>query len=190
MRRSDPVRAAIERFCERFSTADVEGFDASIADDAEAFVIGTQRWTGGREEWLGNFKFLVDNGLVVPDGSGVRVEATDVRAYAATRAGRSAHVAWSGGHGTHAPARQGSELVGREGPREEVSLCEVAAELGEAGPLLPRLHALGDDLEAESVRQLHRAAQDRSVGRVVRDAGDEGAVDLDLVDRQLAQVGE
>ena len=82
MQRSDAVRTAIERFCERFSTADLEGFDAAIADDAEAFVIGTQRWTSGRDEWLGNFRFLVDNGLVVPDGSGVRVEAGNVRGYA------------------------------------------------------------------------------------------------------------
>jgi ketosteroid isomerase-like protein len=92
MERSDAVRGAIESFCKQFSTADVAGFDASIAADPEAFVIGTQRWTSGREEWLGNFRFLVDNALVLPDGSGVRVEAGDIRAYAEGSLGWA--VAW------------------------------------------------------------------------------------------------
>jgi ketosteroid isomerase-like protein len=93
MERSDQVRAAVERLFERFPTADLEGFDASIAADPESFVIGTQRWTSGRDEWLGNFRFLVDNGLVVPDGSGVRLEAGDVRAFA--EGGLGWAVAWT-----------------------------------------------------------------------------------------------
>jgi ketosteroid isomerase-like protein len=80
--RSDAVLAAVERFCRQFSTADVEGFEASIARDADAFVIGTQRWTSGRDEWLGNFRFLVENGIVRPDGSGARVEPSALRAWA------------------------------------------------------------------------------------------------------------
>ena len=82
MQRSEAVEAAIERFCERFSTADVEGFAAAVADDPDAFVIGTQRATSGRAEWMGNFALLVEKGLVRPDGSGVRVEPSGIRGFA------------------------------------------------------------------------------------------------------------
>lgn len=82
MERSDAVRSAVERFAECFAHADVEGFAAAIADEAEAFVIGTQRSTSGRDEWLENFGFLVDKGLVLPDGSGLRLELHELRGFA------------------------------------------------------------------------------------------------------------
>lgn len=82
MQHSEAVAAAIERFCEHFTRADLDGFRSAVADDAEAFVIGTQRWTTGREQWMANFRALVDNAVVLPDGSGARVEPADVRGYA------------------------------------------------------------------------------------------------------------
>ena len=52
MQQSTEVRDAIERFYERLSAGDVAGTAATISDDPEAFVIGTQRIGGGREAWL------------------------------------------------------------------------------------------------------------------------------------------
>ncbi len=54
----------------------------------------------------------------------------------------------------------------------------------------PVLHALGDDLEAEVVAEVDRRADDDQVTLVAQHRRDERAVDLQLVDRHLAQVGE
>src|SRR5579859_4638939 len=69
-------------------------------------------------------------------------------------------------------AEESGELVGGGGWADQVALGDVAAEVGEAVPLLARLDALGDDGRPERVRELDRAANDRLVVRVGGDAGD------------------
>ena len=54
MDESREVRDTLMRFYERLSAGDVDGTAATIADDPEAFVIGTQRIGDGRESWLGS----------------------------------------------------------------------------------------------------------------------------------------
>ncbi len=81
MERSVDVRDAVERFIHRFGAGDLDGFDASISADEEAFIIGTQRWVGDRAEWVGNFRALVDKNLVGPGGLGLRIDAGEIRAF-------------------------------------------------------------------------------------------------------------
>jgi hypothetical protein len=103
---SDGVARAFERFCERFNAGDLDGFDAAIAADAESFVIGTQRWTSGRAEWLGNYRALVDRGLVGPQGAGLRVEVSRLRGFDEGSAGwATAWVTFVFPDGTRLPTR-------------------------------------------------------------------------------------
>src|SRR2546423_1793539 len=74
--------------------------------------------------------------------------------------------------------------------RQEVALRRVAAELDEAIPDLGRLDALGDDAEAEVAAEVDRRADDPCVLLLAVHRHHEGAIDLDLVHRQLAQVRE
>lgn len=74
MQGSAEVRDAVTRFYDRISAGDVEGTSATIAGDAEAFVIGTQRVGGGREAWMESVR---ENAQM-----GVRFRAGDVRAWA------------------------------------------------------------------------------------------------------------
>ena len=50
--------------------------------------------------------------------------------------------------------------------------------------------ALGDDLEAQVPAEVDDRPHDRHVLALAAEAGDEAAVDLDLVDRQALQVGQ
>lgn len=76
----------------------------------------------------------------------------------------------------------------RQWPRERVALDQFAVQAGERGPGVVVLDALGDDAHAEAVGEAERRAHDRLGGRVAAHLGDEGAVDLDLVDGQRAEV--
>ena len=57
-------------------------------------------------------------------------------------------------------------------------------------PLAFGFHSLGNDVEAQSLAQRNDRLADCSIVRVRQDVGDEGAVDLDLVERQTLQVGQ
>lgn len=74
MQQSNEVRAAVERFYERMSAGDIEGTSAAIADDPEAFVIGTQRLGSGREAWMGSVR---ENAAI-----GVAFNPGNIRAWA------------------------------------------------------------------------------------------------------------
>lgn len=102
MKESDEVRDVVLQFYERMSAGDVEGTSATIDDDPEAFVIGTQRIGSGREAWMssvtenaeagvvfmagairawqeGDFGWAVDEPtIVLPDGTGVPTRMTAV----------------------------------------------------------------------------------------------------------------
>src|SRR5919198_1298497 len=68
MQESGEVRETVERFYERISAGDVEGTSATIADDPEAFAIGTQRIGGGREMWLDAVRENAAMGVVFEPG--------------------------------------------------------------------------------------------------------------------------
>ena len=90
------------------------------------------------------------------------------------------------------------ELIGQhalerghlERRREQVALAGVAAELAQVGELGLVLDALGDRPQPERAAELDERLDQRV--RLVRagGGGDERAVDLQRVDRQLLQVGE
>ena len=63
MQQSSEVRGAVERFYECISKGDVEGTSATIADDPEAFVIGTQRIGSGREAWMSSVRENAEMGV-------------------------------------------------------------------------------------------------------------------------------
>lgn len=75
MDESIEVRDAVARFYERLSAGDVDGTAATIADDAGAFVIGTQRIGEGRAAWLESVRENAE--------FGVAFEAGAIRAWAA-----------------------------------------------------------------------------------------------------------
>ena len=116
MQASDGVSRAFERFCGRFNAGDLDGFDAAIAADEESFVIGTQRWAKGRAEWLGNYKALVDRGLVGPQGAGLRVEVSGLRGFDEGSVGwAAAWVTFVFPDGTRLPTRTTSVFRNRDG---------------------------------------------------------------------------
>ena len=63
-------------------------------------------------------------------------------------------------------AQQPAEVRRRQRARDVEALREVAAELAQARPRLVALDALGDDPQAEVVREVDRGAHDRGVGGV------------------------
>ena len=83
------------------------------------------------------------------------------------------------------------ELGGRQRPREQVALPAVAAEAHELAALVLVLDPLGDDAQVEREAERDDRAHERVVvGVRVADPVDERAVDLERVDREVAQVGE
>ena len=74
--------------------------------------------------------------------------------------------------------------VGLERLADEVALHEVAAAAREELALRLGLDALGDDAHVERVRQRDDGGDDRALLAVLRQLGDEAAVDLQLVDRE------
>src|SRR4051812_1779594 len=84
---------------------------------------------------------------------------------------------------------RGGDLA-RLRPGEVEALPEVAAERPQFGELQRRLDALGRHRQAERVTQSHDRGDDRGVVGIVTEAVDEGAVDLEGVDRQRLQVAE
>lgn len=79
MQQSNEVREAVARFYERISAGDTDGAVATIADDADAFVIGTQRIGGGREAWIASVRENTQMGVVF--------EAGEIRAWGEGDAG-------------------------------------------------------------------------------------------------------
>ena len=67
-------------------------------------------------------------------------------------------------------------------------LCLVASELSEQCQLRCRLDAFSDHPKPEGVRQLDDRSDDGQRGVVRGDVGDEGLINLDKRDRELAQI--
>ncbi len=77
-----------------------------------------------------------------------------------------------------------------DGSGVEVSLGLVAAKGLEVGELVVGLDAFGDCAQSEGVGQRDDGGDDGFVVGVGGDAGHEGAVDLDDVDREPFEVGQ
>lgn len=76
MERSGEAAAGLAKLYAAFNEKDRAAFDARILDHPDAFVIGTQRWSGSRARWIENFDELVESGM------DVRLEAFDIQAFA------------------------------------------------------------------------------------------------------------
>src|SRR6185312_10429209 len=82
----------------------------------------------------------------------------------------------------HARGRRG------ERPAEVKSLRRLTAELAQALELLLGLDALGDGVQPETAGDPDDGAHDRRIVRVGCHVANEGAVDLQSIDRQMLQI--
>src|SRR3954451_4920861 len=122
--------------------------------------------------------------IVAPPGCPARLSAQPLccKRYYPDRSGRSDGIAGREPRG---------ELVARHRSGEQVALGDPDARGLERVDLLGELDALGDGLEAERLADEQHGARDVvGAGRRVLGRRDEAAVDLHLVHRQRAQVGE
>src|SRR5208283_3238061 len=83
---------------------------------------------------------------------------------------------------------QGLHSGGAHRPGHQEPLAVAAAHLAQGGELARLLDALGDDLQAEVAADLHHGPGQQGERVVVAEAGHERGIDLDDVQRQLAQV--
>jgi hypothetical protein len=74
--------------------------------------------------------------------------------------------------------------------REQIALRVLAAVLLQQGVLPFRLHALRHHRQLQAVRQRDDRRHDGAVFRTLFQVLDEGAVDLDLLDREALQVSQ
>ena len=84
----------------------------------------------------------------------------------------------------------GVDLARVDRRAEVVALRQATAFGVEHRELLGALDALGDRVEAEAAAEAEERAQDRLRARIVLQRADEGAVELDLVEREAAQIAE
>src|SRR5919112_5801682 len=84
----------------------------------------------------------------------------------------------------------GLQVGDGHGGGQVVALDRMTVEFGEPVPGRLVLDALRGDLEAEVPGQVDDAPDDLLIVGVAGQGGDEAAVDLDLVDREPAQVGQ
>ncbi len=78
----------------------------------------------------------------------------------------------------------------RAGLAEQVALAVIASEVGEHISLFGTLDALTDHLGVQRLGERHDLRDDRPRALVIDEIRDERAVDLDLVEGELAQVGQ
>src|SRR5437763_16197744 len=91
-------------------------------------------------------------------------------------------------HGVAADAANQPAIVAdRQGFADEIALHRVAAFIRQEAELLLGFHALGDDRHLKAVAETDDGPDDRRRVRVPSDIYDEGAVDLDLVERKRLQ---
>src|SRR5690606_8107318 len=84
----------------------------------------------------------------------------------------------------------GGACPGRQRLRAARALGAIAARLREPAQGRLVFDAFGGDLRTQLVGELDRGAHDRAVRARIEHGHDEGPVDLELVRRQLAQVGQ
>src|SRR6185437_10032392 len=87
-------------------------------------------------------------------------------------------------------AHERLDIVRREGLADQITLREVAAELPQQAPGLGLLDSLGDDAQAHAVPQADGRSDDGRLIAAEARMRDERAIDLQLIDRQTAQLRE
>jgi ketosteroid isomerase-like protein len=111
MQHSTEAEAGLRALYAAFDAKDQVAFADRVLDHADAFVIGTQRWSGSRAQWLANFDELVES------GADIRLEESAIQAWSdgdwALAVDRPAFVL-PGGAG-RLPTRLSAMLVRREG---------------------------------------------------------------------------
>src|ERR1700761_4314623 len=85
---------------------------------------------------------------------------------------------------------EASEFVGWNGATEVIALILVAPDFTEEAQLLRGLHAFGNHFQVQVMAERHDGAHDLGAARVGAEVLDERAVDLELGERQAAQVTE
>src|SRR6185437_14740539 len=87
-------------------------------------------------------------------------------------------------------ANERSVLPDRQRLADQVALHGVAAFVGEEGELFQGLDSLGHQRHAEAVAEVDDGGDDRGRLRIAAEIDDEGAVDLDLVERERLQIAQ
>src|SRR4051794_3309384 len=82
------------------------------------------------------------------------------------------------------PPDQGGIVCNRLRAADEIALHAIAAFGSEKRQLLPGFDAFGDDRDVEAVAEADHGADDGARLRVEAEIDDEGAIDLDLVERE------
>src|SRR5690606_15110649 len=85
---------------------------------------------------------------------------------------------------------QPARLVERNRTREQIALAEAQPEVAERGELAFGLDPLGDHVEVEARAQIDDRADDREVVAARGERAHEGLVDLERVDRKLAEMDQ
>src|SRR5436190_3344053 len=85
-------------------------------------------------------------------------------------------------------ANQPGIVADRQRFADEITLHRVAALIRKEAELLLGFHALGDDGHLQAVAETDDGPDDRRRLRIPSEIDDEGAVDLDLVERKRLQV--
>src|SRR3569623_1790637 len=111
-----------------------------------------------------------------------QVAAQIARSNASRRSGAFEH---------SAPAReQRVGLVLRQGPADEETLYLIAARLAQEGELFGCLHALRHHVEAQAPRHGDDGGDDGRVVLIGLHVADEGAVDLESLDREALEIAQ
>jgi hypothetical protein len=88
------------------------------------------------------------------------------------------------------PLKPSCQVVTGHRPAQQIALCAVAAKTEELVPGGFVLDAFRDHQQAEAVAEVDDGADDGLAGAVGPDVEDEGFVDLELVHRELLEVGQ
>jgi hypothetical protein len=82
------------------------------------------------------------------------------------------------------------ELLGAHGLGEQEALRQIETQLPHGEKICPGLDALGDSARAIAIGEVKDAAADRLLQPVLRAAGDEFPINLDLNEGKVAKPGE
>ncbi len=129
-------------------------------------------------------------------GSFVRLAVRPATGAGAARSSRGCEAARAGcerslaAAGAGAPVEQVAELLGPHRVGEQEALAEVAVLALELLELGGQLDPLTEGLQAERLAELDEGSDERGGFAGVVDPADERLVDLQRVDRELAQVAE
>ena len=89
-----------------------------------------------------------------------------------------------------ATMKTGRQQVGRDRPADQEPLHLIASGVLDETELSRSLHPLRRGLDAEPAAQRHDGTDDRRTGRIIGQLADEGAIDLDAIERQMMELSQ